>query len=105
MGSQKSIVLVNYAREYFACIFSLRVDMGLPGTIRVLLMRLQPCVAISRRIIPYVICPPSYVVLEHSLLLGEVSKLGKECQFLVEATRRHQEAQGGCGRGNPYTGL
>ena len=45
----------------------------------------------------------SAVPFEH-ILLSEVSKLGKECQFLVEATRRCQKTQGICRRGNPYTG-
>jgi hypothetical protein len=53
MTSQKSIVPVNYAHKYLPAytVVHIMVDMGLLGTIKVLLMKLQPYDAILRRVI------------------------------------------------------
>jgi hypothetical protein len=39
------------------------IDVGSLGTIKVLLMKSQPCATILRRIILYVICLPIYTML------------------------------------------
>lgn len=53
MASRKSIVPVDYAREFLPAYSVMHVtdDAGLLGTIKLLLMKLQPYDAILRRVI------------------------------------------------------
>jgi len=103
-GSQRNIVPVNYVHEFLACIIggvhwhgTPRSNKSLVDEVTTLWRHLEANHSVSDFSL-------SYAVLEHFHLLGEVSKLGKECQFLVETTWRYQEAQGGCGGGNSYSG-
>ena len=82
MGSQRNIVPVNYACELLACIINgvrfhgtPRNNKSIIDEITTLQHHLEANHSVSD-------LSTIYSALEHSHLLGEVLKLGKECQLI-----------------------